>query len=65
MSKLKTWPTWRVVAGPQLTAIEEHCAVVSDRDPKTGRSSVEEIEARNLEALVAAGRVAKPPKAAA
>jgi hypothetical protein len=41
------WPGFVQVAGPLLTPVELHCASVSDRDPRTGRSSYEDTEERN------------------
>jgi hypothetical protein len=52
--KKKKWYSWRVVAG-SLTPNQFHCATVSDRDPNTGKSFYEEIEARNRKLLRDAG----------
>jgi hypothetical protein len=43
----RMWPLFVQVAGPPLTPLQFRFATVSDRDPKTGRSSWEETEARN------------------
>jgi hypothetical protein len=43
----RMWPLFVQVAGPPLTPLQYRFATVSDRDPKTGRSSYEETEAGN------------------
>jgi hypothetical protein len=45
------WPGFRLICGPARGIL----APVSDRDPGTGRSSWEEIEGRNREALAKRG----------
>ena len=47
------WPKFRVLAGPTPSPAAFDAATISDRDPKTGRSSWEEIEERNLRMKVA------------
>jgi hypothetical protein len=46
-----SWPIFRLVAGPWLSAGAFHAATISDRDPRTGRSSWEEVEERNRRLL--------------
>jgi hypothetical protein len=59
MVDVKTWPIWRQVVGPQLNETSFHFATISDRDPDTGQSFVENMEARNRQALVAARKAPK------
>jgi hypothetical protein len=61
---MATWPTWKQVAGPQLTGDELHCATLSDRDFGNGQSFVENTEARNLRELEAAEMAASAARRA-
>jgi hypothetical protein len=50
------WPVFGIVAG-ELTHTQFKAATVSDRDPETGRSSFEEFEKRDEEALARMGLI--------